>query len=58
MPEELPFTASIGVAALEGNRDATLRAAELAVTEAKARGRGQVATCPPRRLRLSWPWRS
>lgn len=57
MPEELPFTASVGVAALEGNRDATLRAAELAVTEAKARGRGQVTTCPPRRLRLSWPWR-
>lgn len=55
---ELPFTASIGVTALEGDSDATLRAAELAVTEAKARGRGRVATCPPRRLRLPWQWRN
>ncbi len=53
-PGELPFTASVGVAALDRSRDVTLRAAELAVTEAKARGRAQVATCPPGRLRLPW----
>lgn len=58
LPGELPFTASIGVVALERDRDATLRAAELAVTEAKARGRARVAVCGPRRLRLPWAWRT
>lgn len=53
---ELPFTASIGLASLGPDSDATLRAAELAVTEAKARGRARVATCPPR-LRVPWRWR-
>lgn len=51
---ELPFTASVGVTMLERDRDATLRGAELAVTEAKARGRARVATSPQRRLRLPW----
>lgn len=53
---ELPFTASVGLVALGSDSDATLRAAELAVTEAKARGRAQVATCPARR-RVPWLWR-
>ncbi|MCZ8324315.1 MAG: GGDEF domain-containing protein [Sphingomonadaceae bacterium] len=57
LPGELPFTASIGVVPLEGGRDATLRAAELAVTEAKARGRARVAVYGPGRLRLPWAWR-
>ncbi|MFN5244745.1 MAG: GGDEF domain-containing protein, partial [Novosphingobium sp.] len=53
---ELPFTASVGLVALGSDSDATLRAAELAVTEAKARGRARVATCPARR-RVPWLWR-
>lgn len=54
---ELPFTASIGVAALGRSSDETLRAAELAVTEAKSRGRARVATAADRLRRLAWPWR-
>ena len=55
---ELPFTASIGLAPLGPDSDAALRAAELAVTDAKARGRARIGLCPPRlRLRLPWNWR-
>lgn len=53
---ELPFTASIGLALLGPDSDASLRSAELAVTDAKARGRARVGLCPPR-LRLPWTWR-
>lgn len=56
-PDELPFTASIGVAPLGFTSDESLRAAELAVTEAKARGRARVATASERIRRLSWLWR-
>jgi diguanylate cyclase (GGDEF)-like protein/PAS domain S-box-containing protein len=55
MPGELPFTASIGLAPLGPNSDAALREAELAVTEAKARGRARLASSPAR-LRLPWRW--
>ena len=54
--DELPFTASIGLVALGPDSDETLRFAELAVTEAQARGRARIATCPPSRLRLPWRW--
>jgi diguanylate cyclase (GGDEF)-like protein/PAS domain S-box-containing protein len=57
LPDELPFTASIGVAPLGLTSDAALHAAELAVTEAKARGRARVATAADRLRRLPWPWR-
>lgn len=53
---ELPFTASIGLAPLGPDSDASLRAAELAVTDAKARGRARIGTCPSRR-RVPWLWR-
>lgn len=53
---ELPFTASVGLAPLGADSDACLRAAELAVTDAKARGRARVGFCPSR-LRLPWHWR-
>ncbi|GAA4771380.1 sensor domain-containing diguanylate cyclase [Novosphingobium ginsenosidimutans] len=53
---ELPFTASIGLALLGPDNDASLRCAELAVTDAKARGRARIGLCPSR-LRLPWTWR-
>lgn len=53
---ELPFTASIGLALLGPDNDTSLRCAELAVTDAKARGRARVGLCPAR-LRLPWSWR-
>lgn len=53
---ELPFTASIGLGLLGPDSDLCLRSVELAVTDAKARGRARIGLCPPR-LRLPWTWR-
>lgn len=44
-PDDLPVTASAGIAKIEGSLDATLRRAEIALFMAKAKGRSRVETC-------------